>query len=413
MPWIVWASGSLFGAFQFMLQTSSSVMVPQLIQSFATNPEGVGFLASSFFYPYLIMQIPGGLLIDRYGPRLILTIGCVLFAAACWWFGHAPTMLQATLSRMLMGFASAPAIAGAFYLAAHWFAPNRFALVVGLTEFLAGMGGVLGEAVIGHWVERFGWRLTITDCGLLVLLLALLIWLVVRDKPNHQLDKSAPKQPQTPAWERIKMIIRLPQVWLNGIFAALTFAMVSSFGGLWAVSFIRAKYGVSPETAAISSSLVFLGVAFGAPMLGWISDKIGRRRRVMWIGALFCLFIMLAILYLPLSHAMMNVALFAVGFTSAVYALPFAVVREITPTQARGTGMGFTNMMCIIIGSPILQPFIGYMLDLNGSGKARGGVATLSVHDYVTALSVLPLCLLGALIVSYFIKETYCKEKNS
>jgi MFS family permease len=148
--------------------------------------------------------------------------------------------------------------------------------------------------------------------------------------------------------------------------------------------------------------MTLFGVALGAPVLGWLSDRLGLRRFPMIMGTALVLILMLIILYVPgIPLTLMFALLFFSGFFSSVYALPFAVMRDIMPAAVRGTSMAYTNLMCILIGAPLLQPLIGWWLD-------HAMQTTNAVHAYQQALTLLPVCLAIGLVLSFFIRETYC-----
>lgn len=414
IPWLIAIVGSTFLAYQLLLQTSISVMIPALERSFATNAAGVGILSSSFFYTYLILQVPGGLLIDRMGPRKVLTIGMLICAIAVLLFAHAHSFLAASINRMLMGLVAATACAGAFYLIAHWFPPRRFALVGGLVEGFAMLGGMLGEVAVSQRVAIVGWRIAIIECAVLGIILAVLCGFIIRDRPKNHVFFTVPTSSCSDILQHLKKVMGIPQVWLIGLFAGCMFALVSAFAGLWCVPYLQIRYGLPATTTSIASSMIFIGVAVGSPFLGWLSDRIGKRKPVMFYSASLCLVFMLIVLYYPdISFAWMFILLFLVGATSGVYILPFALIREITPREARGTAMGFANMMAILIGSPILQPLIGKLLEFHWDHKNINGVQIFNVTDYQTSLAVLPICLALALVVLIFIRETHCQEAHS
>lgn len=411
LAWLIWIFGSSFLVYQFLLQTSISVMIAGLQQAFHSNAASIGFLSSSFFYTYFFLQVPGGLLVDRYGPRKVLTVGLFICVIAVALFAHAKSFWVAQLSRMLMGLVAAPAFAGAFYLIAHWFSPKRFALIGGLTESFAMLGGMLGEVFVSVRVAQSGWRMTLIECAIIGLLLAVLTGLIVRDRDKYHTVTYLPKANFSNILIHLKKVVGLPQVWLIGLFSGCTFALVSAFAGLWCVPYLQVRYNLPATTASFASSMIFIGVAVGSPFLGWYSDRIGKRKAPMFFSAALCLIFMLMVLYLPhLSFAWMFVLLFLVGATAAIYMLPFALIREITPKETRGTAMGFANMMAILIGSPILQPLIGKLLELDWDKKSINGVQIFHVTDYQISLSVLPICLLLALLVLIFICETNCQE---
>lgn len=410
-PWIIWLFGSIFLVYQFLLQTSSSVMIPGLEKAFSIDAASVGFLSSSFFYTYVLFQVPGGLLVDRFGPRKVLTFGMLICVISVGCFAHAKNFHTAGLSRMLMGFVSAPAFAGAFYLIAEWFPLKRFALVAGLTESFAMFGGMLGEVWLATRVTAVGWRLTLIECAWIGLICVIGILLIVRDRPKQSSVRDLTPIKLGQVWQHLLKVMGLPQVWLIGFFAACTFALVSAFAGLWCVPYLEARYQLPVTVVSWASSMIFIGVAIGCPCIGWLSDYIGKRKPVMFYSALTCLIVMCVILYLPtINFTVMFVLLFLLGFAASTYMLPFALIREITPQETRGTAMGFANMMAILFGSPIFQPAIGKLLEMDWDHKVVNGVQIFHITDYKISLSILPLCLLFALFLLPFIKETYCRE---
>lgn len=413
--WVIWGIGSLFLLYQFLLQTSSSVMIPELERAFQINPATVGILSSSFFYTYFFMQVPAGILIDRFGARYVLSICLVICSIAVMLFAYAHTVMLATCARMLMGLVAASAFTSALYLAANWFPARQFAAIAGLTEAMAMLGGILGESYLALSVKHFGWRETMTQCAIVGVVMAILVVLIVRNYPGKKSNTNlhlteAPLLPHVLIC--LKQIMGLPQVWVIGLFSALTFALVTALAGLWGVPFLEVHYHLPVTLAAIANSMILVGVGCGSPCLGWLSERIGKRKPVMFGSTLLCLIIMCVIIYvvnLPLW--LMFILLFMLGFTAGIYMLPFVLVREITNKEVRGTAIGFTNMLCIFIGSPILQPLIGKLLEMDWDHyKKINGVPIFHLADYQIALTTLPVALFFALITLLFIRETHCQE---
>lgn len=385
-----WVISSLLVLFQVSLQTSTSVIIHDLEQAFSVDLLGVSLLASSYFYTYLFLQIPAGMIIDRYGVRVTLSGGLMLAALSCLIFAKSHILPSAMASRIILGIAAAPGVVAALYLTARCFPARYFALIAGLMECLGMLGGVVGESVMARFVTHFGWRDTFFGCALFAFLLSILAAFFVRDptKTVHTTEANS--------WQNLLCVIRLPQAWINGLVTGLIFAILASFAGLWCVPYLMHHYQVSLHQAADASSLIFIGAAFGAPFFGWLSDHLGQRKSLMIIFSGAMLATMSIILYGHMSFGWMHFYLFVLGITSGVYVLPFAVMRDITPHHVRGTAMGYTNMMCIIIGAPILTPTVGWIL-------------TSQPNQYQTALIVFPLSLLLALILSFFVRETYCQ----
>ena len=197
------------------------------------------------------------------------------------------------------------------------------------------------------------------------------------------------------------------QVWYCGLVLGMLFALMAAFAGLWAVESIQNLYRVGFNEAAFLSSMIFLGAMFGAPILGALSGHIPRKR-LLWLGVWADLCLILILVYWPhWSLSALLGLLFFLGFAAGVYVIPFALIRDRTPVKCRGMTMGFANMMCILIGSPLLQPLIGGVLDY----ADRGGVSP--VIRYQWALSVLPLTLIIAMVLLPFIKDSRIKLESA
>ncbi len=406
--WLIWGIAAIFVLYQFLLQASTSVMIPCLESAFGISIAGVGFLSASFFYSYMILQIPGGLLTDRYGARIILTICIFLSGLMSFLFGLSHQLIVATIARLLMGVVTAPAVAAALYLAANWFPPKRFALLAGLTEGLGMFGGAIGEAMLAQCVGAFGWRNTMYLCGAFGLLLSVTTWFIIRDKRVHH-QHPIKKMKLS---KQINLVIDNPQTWFASLYGGLVFAIIAAFAAMWCVPYLQIRYHVDLTVAADCAAMIFVGTIFGGPISGWISNQIKRRKPVMMVGSLLSSILLITLLYVPISFACMIMLLTLLGFFCGVYVIPFALVGDITCPEVRATAMGFTNMICIVIGAPILQPLIGWLLKHNWNGTIINQVPSYNLHDYNTALLLLPVSLILSCIIIFFIKETHCKQQG-
>jgi MFS family permease len=408
LPWLVWGMSSLFVTYQMLLQTAPSVMINDFEQAFAINAFGVSLLASSFYYPYVLLQIPAGMLIDRMQPRYCLTACLLAIAAVTVVLASAHTLNVARVGRILQGVFSAPSVIPALYLAAIWFPSRRFALVAGLTEMIGMSGSALGQMMLAPACGEFGWRVALIGCAMAGLILAGLTWFIIREKTPDDNDESIAEVSAHKAHvlRNLLVVISYRQAWISGLFAGLLFSISGAFGAFWCIPYLIHTYGLSLNVAAAASSMTLFGSALGAPAIGWLSDKLGLRRLPMILSTVLVLGLMLIILYVPITDLpLLFVLLFCLGFFSSAYVIPYAVVRDIVPANVRGTAMGYTNMMCILVGAPILQPLIGWLLnaDLNHH--------MADVLAYRDALDVLPLSLLIGLVLAFFVKETYCGRK--
>jgi MFS family permease len=403
LPWVVWGMSALFVFYQMLLQTAPSVMIGDLQQAFSINTLGVSLLSTSFCYTYVLLQIPAGILIDRVQPRYCLAACLIGISIMTIVFAFAPTLGIARAGRIMQGAFSAPSGIPAMYLAAMWFPAKYFALLAGLTEMVGISGSAIGQATLAPISGYWGWRNALLGCALIGFVLALLSYLLIRNKPQEAENTVQATQPKTPILQSLHIIISCPQAWISGLFGGILFGISAAFASFWCIPFLMKIYPISLNTAAAASSMVLFGVGLGAPLIGALSDRIGRRCMPMIISTTAVLALMLIILYVPnISMVSMFILLFVMGFFSGVYVLPYAVVRDIMPSNVRGTAMGFTNLMCILIGAPLLQPLIG------GIYEKQLVQTTNEVLAYKYALAAIPISLVIGLVLTFFIKETYC-----
>ncbi|QVL57025.1 MAG: MFS transporter [Simkaniaceae bacterium] len=408
-PWLVWGLGSIFALYTFLLQGSPSVMIPQLMKTYQIDVIKIGVLTSSFFYTYIIMQIPAGILVDLWGPRRILKVSFLLCSITVGWFAFSHYFWEGQVSRMVMGITTSPAIICAFCLGSRWFKPALFTLIVALTEFLALSGGVIGEGGLAKAVVTFGWRETMLGVAVAGLLLTFLSLFIIHDFPDHDQplhDGTSFKEAMKATRKSFIKILSIKPLWLNGIYAGFVFAIFPAFAALWGIPYFENRYKISVDLSALVASTFFIGGCIGTLTLGWMSVYITKRRPIMIWGTLIAFVLSLSIIYVPhIPLPMMFVLMLLFGFFSSSYALCFALADTYVSHKNKGVAMGFTNMLCIAFGAPIFQPLIGFLLKWSTECEPINRLKIYTNHDYTIALSVLPISLLIALILSFFIKE--------
>ncbi len=405
--WLMWGLTIVFLLFQFVLQGSVSGMAPFLANDFNTDVAAVGLVSSSYFWTYLLLQVPGGALADRIGARHLLIAGTVICAAGTLLFAVSPGIHTAMLARMLTGLGTAPALASCFYLIGNWFSPSYFAFVIGLSEALAMLSGGIGGEVISTLTTLIGWRHVLLYAGSFCLCLTVLMFFFLQDRPKYSHVKK-PEASTLSIRQQLVSLLKLPQVWLNGLFSGLMFPIISVLATYWCIPYLMARYGIQIRVAAIGNLALFVGAGLGCPFLGHISDFFRTRKVVMAVGAAAAFITITMALYIPDLRFVTVIGLFFLtGLFASVYMLPFALVNQIAPNESRATAMGFTNMMSILFGAPLLTPIVGVLLKgRDWAGKSMSvAPVTFSMADYKVALSVIPICFLLALLVSVWIHE--------
>lgn len=413
-PLIIISLGTLFYVYGFTLRIMPSAMTHELMQGFHINAELLGILVGLMYYGYTLMQIPGGLLYDRFPSRIILTVSMLVCSTGTLIFATASHVWIACIGTFTMGLGEAFAFVGVLVLAARWYPPKYFALIVGIVQLMGALGAILGEGPIALTVNHLGWHNTILMLSFLGYTLAILIWLLVRDAPANK-PAQAHHISNTPTryteMQRLKIVCGNSQTWWLGLYSFCIWGPILILAGLWLVPYLMALYHTTNTIAATASSWVWIGIGIGSPLFGWWSDRVGRRCFPLAVSALLALVPALFIIYAHLSWPMMYLLLFIFGVGGSGQALSFGLVQDNNPPHVAGTAVGLNNM-AVVFGGVILQPLAGLLLRLQWDGAMMNGAPVYSAGNYRHALITVPLCALVALIVSlFFLKETRCKPQ--
>lgn len=416
LPFIVCGLAATFYLYDFVLQVSPSVMMNDLMRDFQLNAAGLGAMSAFYFYIYTPMQIPAGLLFDSYGPRLVITLAILACALGAFFFGCTNSVAWASVGRLFMGIGSAFAFIGSLILIARWFPPKHFTVLAGFLQVMSAVGAILGEAPLAKMTTIFGWRHTIIALAIIGFFLAVLVWLVVRDHPHGQSfceNKKTDTNTQENILDRLKCISSKSQSWWIALYSFISWTAVTVFAVLWGPSCIATLYNISIPAASAACSMIWIGIAFGCPFVGWLSNHIGRRCLLLTIAAMSGFISLMLLLYSPhASLALMYVLLFFLGVGSSGQSIVFGLVKDLNPPSMAGTAIGFNNM-AVVAGGALLQPLVGILLDRSWTGEIIAGIPVYSAENYRWALFILPLCyLVGMIISSCCLKETHCPSEH-
>ena len=395
---IAWAVGSLFFLYGFALRVSPSVMVDELMREFQVSALVLGHLSAIYFYVYAAVQIPVGVMMDRIGPRLLMTLACFLCALGCFLFAAAEDIWLAYIGRFLIGLGSAFTWVGVLTIIATSLPAKHFAGFTGGGQLAGTSGAILGQAPLAAAIEWFGWRYSVYGLGMFGVALAIALWFAVQPR-----DRSATET--APLSRALKVAASNPQTWWLALVGMSLTGPVLAFAGLWGVPWFAAVRDVPRSEAAPLLSLVFVGWLLGAPLMGWLSDRLARRVPLLVVGTLVSGATIASILYLPeLDLTLVAVLLFVSGVGGAVMILTFAAGRDHNPEYARGAALGIINT-CVVASGALLQPLIGALLDWQWDGQMQDGVRIYSAAAYQIALLCVPLGALAGFVLTFFVKE--------
>lgn len=254
MPYVICGFAALFYVYDYFIQVSPAVMTNQLMAAFHIGAAGLGILGSIFFYAYAGMQIPAGMLLDRFKTRYLLTMAVLISGLGVLLLGLTHSFAVAGFSRLLVGLGSAFSFVSAIYLVSQWFSHKYFAFIAGC------LGSIFGEVPLANAVNHFGWRHTLIVIAAVTFMLSILFWLIIRDNTKGEVTKL--KEKSFSAW----LIFKVPSIWWIAIVGFLCWVPVASFGALWGVPYLMKVFHWSNTMAAAYCSIFWLSLGVASPV---------------------------------------------------------------------------------------------------------------------------------------------------
>lgn len=413
LRWTAFVVVGLAYVLSFFHRFAPAVIASDLQQAFHTSAAALGGLAATYFYVYTVMQIPTGILADTLGPRRVVAIGGVIAGIGSILFGLADTLAMAAVGRLLVGLGVSVAFICMLKLNAVWFHDRHFATATGATILLGNLGSLLAAAPLAWALGFVSWRTVFIAVGSASLVLAALSWWYVRNHPGEaglpslrELDGKAAHAPHQGHWyDGLLQVMRnratWPGLWVNLGLAGTLFA----FGGLWAVPFLHDVHGMDRAAATDHTTLLLAGFALGAFFIGTLSDRMGRRKPVMLVGALIY-----TLCWLPLLNGMQmggvlsHTLFFVMGLAAPSFTLSWACAKEVNPPALSGMATSVVNVGAFL-GTAMLQPLVGWAIDRAHANSA----APLALADYQVGIALLFGFSLLGLIAILFVRETGCR----
>ena len=345
---------SFFLIFEMAIQVSPSVMATQLMHDLNIGAFGLGLMSGIYFYTYAGMQIPTGLLFDRYNPRVIITLSILICSLGTLIFSFANNIYVGSLARLLMGTGSAFAFVAVLVVTADLFKAKFFATMTGITQMLGALGAILGQMPISALVNVIGWRETLLVITFVGLILSAIVWSLLRYNKN---PASAHKHETPNIRISIKKIISQPQTWFIAAYSCLLWAPMSSFASLWGVAYLSNVNHFNQNTSAFLCSLMWFGLAIGSPLIGIISTMLNNRVLPLIVSSSIGITSFGLLLHFHFSQTAVGVLLFFAGVACTGQVLCFALVKDNNDSSIRGTAIAFNNMAVVVSGA-FFQPII-------------------------------------------------------
>jgi len=379
-----------------MLRSAPAVMMPQLSDAFGLSATAVASMAGIFYYGYSPFSLVAGVAMDRIGPRRAVPLGAAAVGVGALLFATGNNEL-ATIGRFLQGAGGVFALVGAAFIATTNFPASRAATLIGATQMFGMAGGSAGQFLVGPMISAgIMWSTFWFGMGVIGLAIGVLLFLLLPDAPSRGRDDDWLKS----AGRTLLLVFRNPQSILCGIVAGLLFIPTTIFDMVWGVRYLQDAHGMDYATAVMRSATVPLGWIIGCPLLGFVSDRLGRRKPVIVAGGVV-LFVCLAwILYGVPGVVPPYVLGLMTGLASGAAMLPYTVIKEVNPPEASGTATGVVNFINFTFSALLGPVFAGLLL------RASGGAESLSLEHYQTSFTPMLYGVGIAIVLALLLKET-------
>lgn len=413
--WINWLLGAAFVVFVFTFQTGYAITNIDMTKDLSLTVAQVGFIGSIYTWAFAVAQFCSGSILDRLGFRWVLPIAAAVVTLGGYVFSNATGPEMLVLGQVLMALGASFGFVGAGFVGGRWFGPLKYGLMFAWVQFVASIAAIVGQKMIGRLAETTSWTDILNNLTLMGLVITIAMFVLMREPANSESKKES--------WPGIKVFIddlmnainevaAIKDSWINALIGGATFGCMLALGVLWGPRFLAAG-GMAQSDAFAVSAVMWAGLAFGAPVFAWSSEFLKKRKMPMFMGALFQFF---AIIYIMMNPSMSNmeasIAFFIWGFMAGGSMLNFPIGADLVKPALIGTSAAIVNAVQFIVGG-LIMVIPGRVLSGSGLiariGDIKGAV-TPSVSDYQWAIAILPMSLFFALILFYFLKETYPTE---
>lgn len=393
---VAWLITAVYYFYQYMLRSAPAVMMPQLSEAFGITAMGVASMAGLFYYGYSPFSLVAGVALDRWGPRRVIPFGAAAVGLGALMFATGDKSI-ASAGRLLQGAGGVFALVGAAYIAMKNFPASRAATLIGATQMFGMAGGSAGQFMVGPAISGgMPWStFWVVMGGIGIAISVLLLVLLPRQQPASQGGAWLSE-----AGRALAIVFRNPQSILCGMIAGLLFIPTTIFDMIWGVRYLQEAHGMEYGAAVMRSATVPLGWIIGCPLLGFVSDRIGRRKPVIMAGAMLLLGCLAWILFGPTDVLPPYVLGLLAGLGSGAAMVPYTVIKEANPPGMSGTATGVINFLNFTF-SALLGPVFGWVL-----AHVAGTAAVRTLEHYQSAFVPLLFGVALAILLTLFLRET-------
>lgn len=404
LPWVVCFAASLFFAYELVQLHMLNAIAPMLMKDLSLNATQFGYLSAAYVLADVLFLLPAGVILDRFSTRRVILTALFFCIAGTFGFAFTNSLSQAFLCHFLSGIGNAFCFLSCMMLVARWFPKDKQALIVGLMITMGMLGAFVAQTPFSHLAEQFTWREALLIDGLIGISIMIVVFSFVKDHPSmgHSTNLA---QPMKPFWPSVKLALSNRQNIVCGMYTGLMNLPLMVIGAVWGSLFLTQVHYIPLIKASFIVSMIAVGTIFGSPFFGWISDRSGERKPMMFLGAIFSLIVFSMIMFVPFTSINAFLLLFfLLGFVTSSQVIGYPLITESNAPSMTGTSQGVAAVIIMSLAM-IAQPLSGFLMDIGWGSVVIDGQPLYSYSDFMRAFAIFPIGFIASFFLVFWIKE--------
>jgi len=405
MPWLVCFSAGLFFLYEFFQLNLFDVINQPLRDDFKIDAAQLSWMSSTYVWANVLFLLPAGVILDRFSTRKVILSAMAVCVLGTLGFALTHAFAWAAFFHSMTGFGNAFCFLSCVVLVSRWFPPRRQALVIGCVVTMAFVGGMMAHTPLAYLSHDYGWReALLIDAGVGALIFGW-IFLIVKDKPKADLSTGTLPVKRSYFAGFLHVLVNR-QNWLAGLYTSCLNLPIMVLCALWGASYLQEVHQLTAIAASNIVSLIFMGSIVGCPLVGWLSDSMGRRKPLMLAGAIATLLTVIPLFMgIALSETVLGVLFFALGLFTSTQVIAYPLIAESNRIDNTGVATGMASVI-IMGGGGVGQVLFGLLM------RQHAGDVTqqYSIADFQFAMWMFPIAAVVALSAILLTRETNCER---
>jgi predicted MFS family arabinose efflux permease len=409
LPWLMWLLVVSFFAYQFVMRLAPGLVMKDIMDKFGISASAFGFLSSMYYFGYAGMQIPIAALLDRYGVRIVVSICVFLCSLATIAFVYSDSWWLVLASRFLVGACSAAGFLGTSKIISEWFPNAQYGRLVAISFSYGLLGALYGGKPIAMLLETYSWQAIFRIVGITGFVLFALICTLVKSPK----EKNSRQNDQGNILNNLLQLIKNRKLMLIAVSNLLMVGSLEGFADVWGVSYLEKVYNMTRADASLVTSMIFLGMLFGGPVLTYFAEKSDCYYKVTAMCGILisCIFVLMLTGSHWIDYKLLCILMFINGILCCYQVLVFTIGNKLVGAAMVGITVAFLN--CInMLGGSFFHTTIGVLMDLFWDGSVENGIRIYGESAYNSALFAIPIAsILGALF--FLLLNSFNKRREN